>query len=418
MRRGYQIVAVARRFTHSQREHFGPSGREIPVARLDVQGLTGLLQESAAHVVVNCLGLLQDRLGERTQDVHDVFVDKLIAALRVVGPPILLVHISIPGSEAEDRTDFSRTKRNADLRIIASGMPYAILRPGFVLAPAAFGGSAMMRSLAALPVELPAFESDRPFASVAVEDIAETVDVLVQRWTPERRNHAVVWDVMHPDRGTVADLVGILRRWIGATSRMRIRMPKILLDLGARAGDLAAFLGWAPPIRSTAIAEMRRGVEGDPQAWLAATGITPHTLESVLWARPATVQEKWFSRLYLLKALVIASLVVFWCASAVIVLTVAYPAAVAILTVHGFPERQAHAMTIAGSVMDFAIGLAIAFRRTSRYGLVAGVAVSAFYMAAAALLTPELWIEPLGALVKTFPAIVLMLVALAITDDR
>jgi hypothetical protein len=39
-------------------------------------------------------------------------------------------------------------------------------------------------------------------------------------------------------------------------------------------------------------------------------------------------------------------------------------------------------------------------------------------MMGAAILTPDLWIEPLGALVKTGPAIVLMLVALAILDNR
>jgi hypothetical protein len=39
-------------------------------------------------------------------------------------------------------------------------------------------------------------------------------------------------------------------------------------------------------------------------------------------------------------------------------------------------------------------------------------------MVGAALIAPDLWIEPLGALVKTGPAIVLMLVALAILDDR
>jgi Predicted integral membrane protein (DUF2269) len=38
--------------------------------------------------------------------------------------------------------------------------------------------------------------------------------------------------------------------------------------------------------------------------------------------------------------------------------------------------------------------------------------------AGAAILTPDLWIEPLGALVKTGPAIVLMLVALLILDNR
>jgi len=64
------------------------------------------------------------------------------------------------------------------------------------------------------------------------------------------------------------------------------------------------------------------------------------------------------------------------------------------------------------------VGLAIAFRRTSRRGLLAGIVVSLFYMVGAAILTPELWLEPLGALVKTGPAIVLMLVALAISEDR
>ena len=39
-------------------------------------------------------------------------------------------------------------------------------------------------------------------------------------------------------------------------------------------------------------------------------------------------------------------------------------------------------------------------------------------MIGAAVLTPDLWLEPTGALVKTFPAIVLMLVALVILDNR
>jgi hypothetical protein len=39
-------------------------------------------------------------------------------------------------------------------------------------------------------------------------------------------------------------------------------------------------------------------------------------------------------------------------------------------------------------------------------------------MLAAAILTPDLWIEPLGALVKTGPSIVLMLVALVTLDNR
>jgi len=57
-------------------------------------------------------------------------------------------------------------------------------------------------------------------------------------------------------------------------------------------------------------------------------------------------------------------------------------------------------------------------RRACRIGLLTGIAVSLGYMASAAVITPDLWVEPLGALVKTGPAIVLMLVALATLKDR
>ena len=68
--------------------------------------------------------------------------------------------------------------------------------------------------------------------------------------------------------------------------------------------------------------------------------------------------------------------------------------------------------------MDMSIGVLIAFRRSCALGLVAGIVVSLGYMTGAAILTPDLWIEPLGALVKTGPAIVLMLVALLTLDNR
>jgi DoxX-like family len=64
------------------------------------------------------------------------------------------------------------------------------------------------------------------------------------------------------------------------------------------------------------------------------------------------------------------------------------------------------------------IGVLIAFRRTCAAGLVAGILLSLGYMAGTALFTPDLWFEPLGALVKTGPAIVLMLVALLTLDNR
>ncbi len=99
-----------------------------------------MISESGADVVVNCLGLLQDQPGQSTQDVHEGFVSRLIEALRDIGKPVLLIHTSIPGNPADDGTAFAVTKRSADRLIQASGLPYAVLRPGMVWAAAPYGG--------------------------------------------------------------------------------------------------------------------------------------------------------------------------------------------------------------------------------------------------------------------------------------
>jgi hypothetical protein len=217
---------------------------------------------------------------------------------------------------------------------------------------------------------------------------------------------------------TLGNVIDQFRWSLGTADMMRITLSGFLLDLGARLGDLANRLGWMPPMRSTAIAELRRGVTGDPANWMTATGIVPKTLGQMVGARAATIQDKWFARLFLVKALVIASLAVFWIVSGFVALFVSFSAAAGILTSHGFPPSLVGPVTILTSLMDMSIGVLIAFRRTAAFGLIAGILAALGYMVGAAILTPDLWIEPLGALVKTGPAIVLMLVALLTLDNR
>jgi uncharacterized protein YbjT (DUF2867 family) len=416
IRRGYDVVAAARRFSKAQADLFGNHARVTPIAGLNQAQLRKLIEDSGADIVVNCVGVLQDQPGKSTHDAHDGFIERLLGALRAIQRPVLLVHTSIPGEIGGDVTPFAQTKRRADALIIDSGLPHAILRPGMVWAPSPYGGSAMLRSLAALPVDLPAALAERPFRFVAVEDIADTVAKLADTWNGEP--HQAVWDLMHPEPHSMQTVIARLRRWLGDIWPWRLKMPEFLLDLGAKAGDLSGWFGWSPPMRSTALAELRRGVIGDPAGWMAATGIAPRSLDRLLDERPATIENRWFARLYLLKALIVVALAVFWCVSGLIAITVAYKDALDLMTRYGFPGGQSHAFVLTSSLTDICVGLLIAFRNTHRIGLLAGIVVAGGYMLGSAVLTPALWIEPLGALVKTGPAIVLMIVALAISDDR
>jgi len=413
--RGFQVIGIARRLSSSQK------GRaldlEMPLLAMDSIALVWLLGDEGIDVVVNCVGLLQDGPGGDVVAVHRDFVTRLLQAMKECGRAIRLVHISIPGAATDDRTAFSTTKREAERLIAVSGLAYAILRPGFVIAPAAYGGSAMVRALAALPLQLPSALAAKSFQPVMVEDLATTIAWLAARDVGDRNADAVIWDLMQKEPMTLEGVVDVFRRSFGTSDTPRVRLPAFTLDLGTRFGDLASWLGWMPPMRTTAVAELRRGVSGDPSAWMAATGIAPTDLNKA-GLRVATIQDKWFARLFLIKALVIASLVVFWTVSGFIALFVSYDAAAEILRSHAFPPALVAPVTVLTSLMDMTIGVLVAFRRTSAIGLMAGIGASLGYMLGAAILTPDLWIEPLGALVKTGPEIVLALVALVTLDSR
>lgn len=417
MKDDYAVVPVARRFGSDQKAILGPAAIESSIVELTSVELADLLTEARAVIVVNCVGVLQDGSRGKTDEVHHGFVARLVEAMARLPHAALLLHVSIPGEVEEDQTMFSVSKRAAEREIRGGPVPYIILRPGFIVADAAYGGSALIRALAALPVELASGDARRPFAVTDVTDVVRTVEFVAKRWSDGDRHWNAVWDVMERNPQTIGDVLDGFRQRLGGPTK-RWPLPAWLMCLGAKAGDFLAYLGWGPPIRSTAIFEMRRGVEGNPERWIEATGIEPTSLDQALQKRPITVQEKWFSCLYLLKPLVIGILAVFWLASGLIALTVAYDAATAILTAHGLPLQIAQMITIVSSLADICIGVAIAFKKTCRFGLLIGIGVSFFYMVGAAVMTPDLWVEPLGALVKTGPAIVLMLVALAIFDDR
>ena len=129
-------------------------------------------------------------------------------------------------------------------------------------------------------------------------------------------------------------------------------------------------------MRTTAIAELRRGVTGDPVPGWPPPASCRNPSNRPPDSAPPTIQDKWFARLFPVKALVIASLVLFWLVSGFIALVISYDAAAGILRSHGFPPSLVAPFTIGTSLMDMTIGVLIAFRRTAAVGLIAGIVAS------------------------------------------
>src|SRR6202007_2316668 len=160
------------------------------------------------------------------------------------------------------------------------------------------------------------------------------------------------WDLMQPQAITLGGVIVHFRHAFGTQDWPRLTLPSFLLDLGCRLGDFVSRLGWIPPVRTTAMAELRGGVTGDPADWMATTGIVPKAIGQMVGSRAATIQDKWFSRLYLVKALILVSLVLFWVVSGFIALVISYDAAANILRTHNFPPALAAPITVVTSLMD------------------------------------------------------------------
>ena len=137
------------------------------------------------------------------------------------------------------------------------------------------------------------------------------------------------------------------------------------------------------------------------------------------WARRRASgrRERWFSRIYFIKPIVFVILSLFWLVTGLIALGPGYRAGVDLMH-EGGAGALSGACVIAGALADIVIGIAIALQHTARAGLHGAIAVSVFYTIAANAMTPWLWLDPLGPLVKIAPIVVLTLVALAILEDR
>jgi hypothetical protein len=84
----------------------------------------------------------------------------------------------------------------------------------------------------------------------------------------------------------------------------------------------------------------------------------------------------------------------------------------------GFAGAWAAILVVLGAIADLALGALICARRTAPLGLLGALILTMAYLAGASIYRHDLWADPLGPLVKTVPAAVLAVVALAMMDER
>ena len=408
---GHAVVGTGRDIAAARRRFPTLDWRAADLRTATVADWGAMLE--GVEAVVNCAGALQDSPRDDLQAVHVEGVARLIKACAQAGVK-RFVQVSAAGVEPGRATAFNATKQAAETLLEASGLDWTILRPGLVLAPAAYGGTALLRGLAAFPLVRPVAYADSRVQVVSVDDVALAVQRAIAPDAPSR----ISVDLVHDEALTLDALTAALRGWLGLTPAPVVVMPGPLARATATTADALAWLGWRSPMRTASLEQLRMGVSGDAAQAKALLGLQPRSLRAMLDGWPSGVQERWFAKSYFLKPAILVTLLAFWLLSGLIGLTAGFDQAVSVLTTVGVAAGLAKAAVIGGGVADIVLALMLAYRRTTAAALLGMVVLTAGYLLGGALVRPDLWLDPLGPFLKSIPAALLALVALALLDER
>lgn len=353
--------------------------------------------------VVNASGALQDGTDGRLNQVQGEAIVALVDAC-AAGGIRRFVQISAPGAAADADTGFMTSKAVADARLRASGLEWTILRPVLVVGRNAYGGTALLRALAAFPIQL-TVHGDSLVQCVSLDDVAAACVEAVEGRSPQRSDRALA----AAERLTLREAVALHRRWLGLPSAKRaLDLPPALAAPIAWMADIAGWFGWRSPLRSTALHVMRNGVVAND-----ISGAPRAPLARILASNPAGLQDRLWARLFLLQPLIILALAALWIGSGAVGLIHTADAAALL----GGTDGTAILVRTC-SFLDLMLGSAILVRAWARQAALGMAVVSLLYLVSGTILTPALWLDPLAPLLKIPPALMLALVAASMLDRR
>ena len=393
---GWDVLASARRTTRLARMGFATFPADLADPACHDPAFWAPARD---RLIVNAAGLLTGP-ETRFEAVH-VRAPRAAYAGRTGG-----VLISAVGIAAD--TPFGRWRRAGEAVAVEAGL--TILRPGLVMADTSWGGTSLLRALAALPLLAPTVgDGGQVFNPIHAGDLADVVAECLSTPRPGQP-----WDIGGPTRITQAALIADLRGWLGLPAARPLPVPMRVAMAAGAIGD-ALNMG---PISRTAVAQIAQGVEAAEAPLTATLARKPRGVDAFLAHRPAGSQDLWHARLYLLRPAIRLVLALLWLASGLLGLMLP-PGSFLPITAHlGLPDGVWIALARAGGAADLVIAAALLRNWRPWLTGAAQLALVGGYTAVFSVLAPGLWLLPLGGLLKNLPILALIVTWMALEDER
>lgn len=403
---GHRVRAVARDVARLRDAEPGAEWVAIDLARAtDPKDWHTHL--SGIDCVVNAAGVLR---GPEMAAVHVDMPRALHAACKGAGMRRVLL-ISAVSARPDVATDYARTKLAGEAALRDTGLRWTIFRPSLVVGETGYGGTALLRGLAALPLAQPlAGDGDFAFSPIHADDLARAVRIACEDlWYIGQS-----FEPAGPETLSLRDLMARYRTWLGFGPSRFIRVPMPVMRALGRIGDLAG----SGPVSTNSLTQLVAGNAADGAAFAQAIGFRPRSVAQMMRDRAAGVQDRWHARLFFLAPAIRWGLALLWLTSALLGLFAGRAQTLAWLAALGAPTSAALPLQIGTALLDLAIAALVLRDRTARTATPVQLATATGYTLALTLALPALWADPLGPLLKNLPILLLILVHGAIGDRR
>ncbi|MBY6151970.1 SDR family oxidoreductase [Vannielia litorea] len=397
---GHRVTCVARRTSALKALGFDTFQADLTAEKWHSASSWKDLARTA-HGVINCAGLLTGSPAAFAA-VHEHAPAALYDALPHGS---FLTLLSATGIEAE--TPFAEARRTGELtaKLASENGRHrlTILRAGLVLGDGAYGGSAVLRALAAFPFLMPVLgRGKHRFNPCHAEDLAQRLLAAT-----EEDNGPQPIPTGGADTLTLKELTATTRAHLGLRPVPSLPIPMPLARLLGRLGDAMR----AGPFSTTALAQLEHGV-------LAPTSTPLPGASAFLARRPPTPADLWHARLYLLRPLLRLTLCLLWLVSGLLGLFAPPASYLPDLATTGLPPDTLTNAARAFGLLDLALAAALFRNWRPRLTFWAQALLITGYTAGLTAIAPHLWLDPYGALLKNLPILALLLTTRALDTER
>jgi len=362
---------------------------------------------SGVDAVVNCAGVLQES-AVRTAAVHEHAPKALFTAAKEAGVTRL---IQVSAISADADTAYAKTKTAADESLMAMDADWVVVRPSLVYGRGSYGGTSLIRGLAALPgaILLPG-DGAQEFRPVYMDDLTGILCELCETRTIKR----YIIEPVGPDIMTMRDVLETTRQWLELPPARTVKVPMVLIKTAAKIGDI---LGWTV-VNSTAVAQLIHGNSASSGSFAGLYAPAARSMTDVFTAFPSSVQDRWHARLVLIAPLITATLALMWLTFGVIGIFKGEPLAASIAEAFGRHSVDPRIFAWGGSIIEILVALLVVSGLPTRWLLAVQLGVMVVFTAVLTMALPHLWLDPLGPLVKNIPLLVLICVWAAVRARR